>query len=163
MNADSVANSVTQTSRHPYQILVCRVGGVLTCISLSHIERTLSLVAIQPMPSCMDYVVGIMNFAGNSLPVIDLAMRLGLEPSPYTLDSPIMVCVQGGHRIGVIVQDIVGIRTLHDQERQLTDEFGRYGSAFSATAHTDLGLVLMLDVAWLTQSELYPKRMTGES
>jgi hypothetical protein len=66
-----------------------------------------------------------------------------------------MVCLHEQQRMGVIVQDIVGIQNLQDQDQQLTDEFRRYGAAFCASAHTDLGLVLMLDAAWLTQSELY--------
>lgn len=162
MKVESVVNSATGGVRVSEQILVCRVGGVLTCIPLSHIERTISLVAIQPMPSSADYVVGMMNFAGSSLPVIDLAMRLGLPTAPYTLDTPIMVCAHEKQRIGVIVQNIVGIRTLQDSDQQLAEEFSRYGTAFCASAHTDLGLVLMLDVAWLAYSALYPSRTTGE-
>ncbi|MDD2774861.1 MAG: chemotaxis protein CheW [Gallionella sp.] len=162
MGVDVVASSTVQGFQFAEEILICRVGGVLTGLGLSHIERTISLVAIQPMPSSADYVVGLMNFAGSSLPVIDLAMRLGLPTSPYTLDTPIIVCLYERQRMGMIVQDIVGIRTLQDQDQQLTDEFSRYGTAFCASAHTDLGLVLMLDAAWLTQSELYPIGTTRE-
>lgn len=144
------------------QILLCRVGGALVCIALDHIERTIPLVAIQQMPCSADYVVGMMNFVGHSLPVIDLAMRLGLPTTPYSLDTPIMVCVHHKQRIGVIVQSIVGIRTLQNSDQQLTEELGRYGAAFCASVHTDLGLVLMLDSAWLVRSELYPSRTTGE-
>lgn len=155
MSADLFTRESDTQSEASHQILVCRAGGVLTCLGLSHIERTISLVSIQSMPGAAEYVVGIMNFSGSSLPVIDLAIRLGLPSLPYTLDTPILVCVHEERRIGVIVQDIVGIRTLHSQDEQLSAEFGRYGAAFRASVHTDLGLVLMLDVSWLTQSELY--------
>lgn len=160
MTFDFAANIPTPTSQNQGQILVCRVGGMLTCIDLSDIERTISLVTIQPMPGSAPHVVGIMNFAGSSLPVIDLAIRLGLQSAAYTLDTPILVCVHEKRRIGVIVQDIVGIRAQPDQ--QLTDEFGRYGAAFRASVHTDLGLVLMLNPTWLTQSDLYQDAISGE-
>lgn len=155
MNADLLTRESALQLEASYQILVCRAGGVLTCLCLSHIARTISLVSIQAMPGAADHVVGLMNFSGSSIPVIDLAIRLGLPSLPYTLDTPILVCMHEDRRIGVIVQDIVGIRTLHSQDEQLSAEFGRHGSAFRASAHTDLGLVLMLDVSWLTQTELY--------
>lgn len=137
------------------QVLTLRLEGLLACVDLNSVERTHSLVAMQAMPGCAPYVAGIMNYAGNSLAVIDLAIRLGLPASPYTLDTPVMVIVQGGQRIGVIVPDIVGVEELHEQDRQLTREFARYGAAFRASAHTGLGLALLLDAAWLTQTELY--------
>ena len=66
-----------------------------------------------------------------------------------------MVCTHEQKSIGVIVQDIVGVQTVSDQEIQLTDELGSFGSAFVASVHTGLGLALMLDVSWLTESQLY--------
>lgn len=155
MSTDMLTKEATLKSEASYQILICRVGEVLTCLDLSYIARTISLVSIQAMPGAAEHVVGIMNFSGSSLPVFDLAIRLGLPSLPYTLDTPILVCEHAGQRAGVIVQEIVGIRTLHRQDEQLSAEFGRYGAAFCASVHIDLGLVLMLDVSWLTQIELY--------
>lgn len=149
------ASTEKPTVRDTCQVLMIRVGGVLACIELSNVERTFSLVALQTMPSSAPYVAGIMNFAGSSLPVIDLAIRLGLPSSPYTLDTPIVVCVHEQQRIGVIVQDIAGIQILHERDQQLIREFSRHGAAFRASAHTGMGLALLLDAAWLIQPELY--------
>lgn len=137
------------------QVLMVRVGGILACIDLSNVERTFSLVAMQAMPGSAPYVAGIMNYAGSSLPVIDLAIRLGLPSPPYTPDTPIMVCVHQQQHMGVIVQDIVCIQALLDQDQQLTREFSHYGAAYRASAHTAQGLALLLDSAWLTSPELY--------
>lgn len=137
------------------QVVVFRMGGVYACVDLGCVERTVSLVAMQPMPGSAPYVVGIMNYAGISLPVIDLAIRLGLPSRAYTLDTPIMVCTHQNMRIALIVEDIVGIEALKVQDRQLTREFSRYGSAFLASAHTSLGLALQLEPSWLTAVGLY--------
>lgn len=135
------------------QVLIVKTGGgALACIDLENVERTISLVALQEMPGGAPYVAGIMNYAGSSLAVIDLAIRLGLQPSPYTLDTPILVCVHEQQRIGVILEDIVGLQILHQQDQQLTKELD--GTAFYASAHTGQGLAWMLDAAWLTHCEL---------
>ena len=156
MTADDAADSRKSIVIAARQVLVIKIGdGMLACIDLVNVERTISLLAVQAMPGGASYVAGIMNYAGNSLVVIDLAIRLGLQSSPYTLDTPIVVCVYEQHRIGVIVRDIVGIQTLQQKDMQLTRELGGYGATFRASAHTDQGLALLLDDAWLTQSELY--------
>lgn len=139
------------------QVLIIRIGGgTLACIDLDNVERTISLVDIQAMPGSAPCVVGIMNYAGSSLAVIDPAIRLGLQTSPYTLDTPILVCVHEQQRMGVILQDIVGLQTLRQQDQQLVRELGGHDMAFCASAHTEQGLAWLLDAAWLTQSELCP-------
>lgn len=140
------------------QVLIVRTGGILACVDLCNVERTISLVAMQAIPGSAPYVAGIINYAGSSMAVIDLAIRLGLHSSPYTLDTPIMICVHQQQRIGVILQDIVGIQTLQQQDQQLTRQLGGQGLAFCASVHTVHGLALLLDAAWLAQSELYQGR-----
>ncbi|MDD4928413.1 MAG: chemotaxis protein CheW [Gallionella sp.] len=137
------------------QVLVLKMGGMLACIELGYVERTISLVALHVMPGSAPHVAGIMNYAGSSVPVIDLAIRLGLPSLPYTLDTPIVVCMHGLKRMGVIVQDIKGIQMLQESDLQLTGELGRHDAAFRACAHTDTGLAFLLDAAWLINSGLY--------
>lgn len=138
------------------QVLVFRMGGAYACVDLNSVERTISLVAMQPAPGSAAYVAGIMNYAGISLPVVDLAIRLGLPSSAYTLDTPIVICVHEDKRIALIVEDIVGIDELKVGDLQLAREFSRYGSAFLASAHTGSGLALQLEPGWLTEVALYP-------
>ena len=155
MDAQEQTSSPVSSARDSFQLLTIKVANVLACIDLTHVERTFSLVDIKPMPGSAPYVVGILNYAGSSLPVIDLAIRLGLPSANYQLDTPIMVCTDGQKSVGVIVQDIVGVQAVDMQEFQLADELGSFGSAFTASVHTEPGLAFMLNVPWLTQSELY--------
>jgi purine-binding chemotaxis protein CheW len=136
-------------------VLLLKAGNLLFCMDLVNVECAISLVAMQTVPGCAPYVAGIMNYAGSSLPVIDLAIRLGLQSSAYSLDTPIMICSHEHQRMGVIVQDIAGIQTLHEQDKQLTRELTGIDAAIRASVHTGSGLALLLDAAWLLQSEIY--------
>jgi len=147
-----------QTAPSVFQVLLVRVGGMLACMDLHSVERTFSLVALQVVPGGAPYVAGIMNLAGKSVPVIDLAIRMGLPSLSYGLDTPIVVCVHGDHRVGVIVTDIIGIHDLHEHDQQLSREFGQHDEAFRASVHTSMGLALLLDTAWLAKSGLYQDR-----
>lgn len=151
-----------ETAQTAREVLLLKMGDLFACIDIANVERTISLVAMQVVPGSAAYVVGIMNYAGSSLPVIDLAIRLGRVSAPYTLDTPIMVCVHGQQRLGVIVQNIEGIQSLCDHEQQLTHELARHGELFCASAHTRLGLALILDAAWLMQFGMYPSVSDGD-
>ena len=137
------------------QILLFNMGDVLACVDLGKVERTVSLVAMRVIPGSAGYVAGIMDYAGCSMPVIDLAIRLGLPSSPYTLNTPIIVYRHQQQRIALIVEDIIGIRIPGEQDRQLATQFARYGTAVRASVHTDQGVALLLDVSWLMQPELF--------
>lgn len=137
------------------QVLAVRVDETLACIDLDAVERTFSLVALQAVPGAAHWVAGIMNYAGSSLAVIDLALRLGLPARQYDIDTPIVVCEWGEQRLGLIVSDIVGIQSPAPADVQLADSFQRRGAAFRASLHTSLGLALLLDMDWLMDADIF--------
>lgn len=153
----SSANGRTH-EQDAYHVLAVKAGGLLICIDLESVERTFSLVALQPVPGGALFVAGIMNHAGKSLPVIDLAIRLALPASSYNMDTPIVVCSHGGRQVGVIVNDILGILALNRRDIQLSRELECHGSAFRASLHTPQGLAFLLDSAWLADFDLYAAR-----
>jgi len=155
MAVQEQTSTLVSSARDSFKLLTIKVSNVLACIDLTHVERTFSLVEVKAMPGSAPYVAGILNYAGSSLPVIDLAIRLGLPSSSYHLDTPIMVCTLEEKSIGVIVQDIVGVESVDIQEFQLADELSGFGSAFTASIHTEPGLALLLNVSWLIHSDLY--------
>ena len=152
----------SHTAAHGH-ILLFKMGEVLACVDLGSVERTVSLVAMRVIPGSTGYVAGIMDYAGYSMPVIDLAIRLGLPSSPYTLNTPIIVYRHQQQRIALIVEDIIGIRMQDEQDRQLTTQFSRYGTAVRASVHTDRGIALLLDVSWLMHPELFECVMENDS
>lgn len=86
-------------------------SGYRFCIRLSDIERLLPLAQLQAVPDAPDYLVGLMNLGGDPLPVVGLAARLGLERDwRCRMDSPILLLNAGGHRMGLLVDDVRGVR-----------------------------------------------------
>src|ERR1017187_1660807 len=116
MAAQEQSIAKVSSAQNTFQLLALKVANIQACIDLSNVERTFSLVDVKAMPGSAPYVVGILNHSGNSLPVIDLAIRLGLLSAPYQLDTPIMICTHEQKSIGVIVQDIVGVLAVDEQE-----------------------------------------------
>lgn len=93
-----------------YQFLFASAGGCRFCLRLGDVERLLPLMQIQPVPDGPDYLAGIMNLAGEAVPVIDLARRLGLGKHTYHLDNPVLLARSGGRLAGLIVDDVAGLK-----------------------------------------------------
>ena len=104
-------NSAVAGGDTAYQFLFALSGRCRFCLKLGDVERLLPLMQIQPVPDAPPYLAGIMNLAGEAVPVIDLARRLGLgDNQPYRLDNPVLLIHAGGRRAGLIVDEAFGIK-----------------------------------------------------
>lgn len=107
------------------------------CITLKHVLKVLPLMELQIVPDAPGYVKGLMNLQGNSVPVIDLAERLGITRAsvPYTIDTPILLCEVMHKHIGLIVDEILGVVTVEKGDLQLRSEFQESLRYFTAVVN----------------------------
>lgn len=134
------------TVKHNFQVIHFLVQGIHLCIDLTYIEKALFLVALEFVPSSTDYLVGLMNYAGESIPVIDLALRLGLtRQKPYNLDTPLLICFDGQHHVAIVVDEILNMFNVYDQELQMQDDFKQEDSPFLAVIKNVNNLSLLIN------------------
>lgn len=152
---DAFLDESTNPVNGHVQVLMVKSGDMLAAIDLRHIVRTFSLVALQALPDAAPYVAGIMDFRGTSLPVIDLAIRLGQPSSAYTIHTPVILCTDNETQIGLIVPDILGIQIISKEDQQPTFELAPLNNAIRASVHTGQGMAFLLNTSWLVHTELY--------
>lgn len=93
-----------------FSVLNCQVNRTRLCIDLKYIKKTLPLSKLEVMPNSAPYLVGLLNLAHKSVPVIDMGARLNLSRnSPYSLTTPVLLCSDGVHELGIIVDSILGL------------------------------------------------------
>jgi chemotaxis signal transduction protein len=91
-------------------LLFFRCAGVDFALPVDAIERASWLLAVQPLPEASDYVVGVTALGGESVLLVDLALRLGLGGSAhYGVHTPVLWCRGGGRRAGLVVDEIDGV------------------------------------------------------
>jgi purine-binding chemotaxis protein CheW len=123
--------------KNKLQILHFQVQDIYLCLELKYIEQVLPLVLLRNIPDCPNYVAGLLNVGGRSIPVIDLIMRLGFErKDKYTLTTPIILCGNEDQQIGFIVDNINGIDEI---DRNLVQERQEFKKPYSAI----LGIVTL--------------------
>lgn len=137
-------NSETQTET--IQLLHFKIQETYACLNLKIVKKILPLLALEKIPESPDYLVGLLNFAGESVPVIDLAWRLNLmNHARYNLDTPIILCDNGTNVAGLIVDNIVGITSVSKQKLQKKKEFQESSSPFLAAVEIDSNLALLIN------------------
>ena len=59
--------------------------------SILNVQEIKNLSDITRVPFAPDFIKGVVNLRGSVLPVIDLKKRLGLEDTPYTANTRIVI------------------------------------------------------------------------
>ncbi len=165
---DSESNTATATVKYqqnnsgidlslPGSSLVLRFTAlnIHFCIAIQHVLRVISLVALQPVPQAHNYLKGLMNLEGDSVPVLDLAECFGLSHTqPYTLNTPIILCTDGIKRTGLIVDEVLGVADLREAELQMDEFFQDQDSPFGAIINLDGALSMLLNLRHLQVIDL---------
>ncbi len=141
------------------KILHFILQDVRLCMELQYIERVLPLPLLEAVPGSPIYFAGLMNYQGESVPIIDLALRLGLTRGlPYSLDTPILLCFEHANRVGLIIDKIVGLADIEKRLIQMHDAFVSTHSPFSGAVALETGVSLLVDVPQILKVSLIDEK-----
>lgn len=108
---DPIAGSDGPTATALEGMMTFVAAGQDFCLPVSFIRELRAWSRPTPLPLSGPAMIGVINLRGTILPVLDLAVLLGLEPaSSPPLRPVIMVIESGGRRAGLVldrVRDIV--------------------------------------------------------
>lgn len=91
------------------QLLVVTLSGERFGIETAPAIEAISLQGLIPVPCTPTFVVGVVNYKGRILTVLDLRRLLGLSGEGVTEGSKIVLVEAGGMTFGIIVDTVVGI------------------------------------------------------
>ena len=129
-----------------------RVQNLHLCMPLTEVSRTLQMVALQALPLAPDYLIGLLNYHGKSVPVFDLAIRLGLQRhEPYNLDTPIVICNHPQGLRGAIVDEVIGVTERYSDQIQQTELVGEAGTPLQGTFTDHNEIILLADMQRLLE------------
>ena len=128
------------------QALFFSVPSVLLCLPLESVHKVLAMMALQEVPDAPPHLVGLLNLAGEAVPVVDLCTLLRKPHFDYSVDTPILLCERNGRRCGVVVETVSGVGHIENSQRRM-GELVRDGRApFLTVFDGAAGLVFMLDL-----------------
>ncbi|KTC81027.1 chemotaxis signal transduction protein (cheW domain) [Legionella cherrii] len=128
---------------------------IKVCMDLHNIEQVLPLPMLEIVPSSPIYFVGLMNLKNKCIPVIDLAICTGLIRNEiYPLNIPILLCSDGVHQVGLIVDKVLGLSDIDKQQIEVHEEFTTNNSPFLGAVTLETGVSLLLDINWVLALKL---------
>ncbi len=90
--------------------VVCRIAGEHFALPLDVVERAEMMCSLVAFPEAPPWVPGLLNLHGELVTVLDAAARIARTGRDLDPDDFIVVCHSGQGRIGLVVQEVCGLR-----------------------------------------------------
>ena len=104
------------------ELIAFRIGEQEFCVDIMAVREIRGWTQATPLPRAPGYMKGVINLRGAVLPIIDLAVRFGLNTSEPTARHVIMVARIGGRTVGLLVDAVSDIIQLTDEQVQPTPD-----------------------------------------
>ncbi len=145
---DQDITAVTSEVREDQQTVVFRLADESYGIEIFRVNEIIRLREITPVPRTEQHVRGLVNLRGKTIPVIDLRTRFCLPVLEESDSSRIIVVDSDAGQIGVVVDAVTEVLTLHgdqieDTPALVSDENNQF---VRAVAKTNDKLITLLDL-----------------
>jgi purine-binding chemotaxis protein CheW len=112
----------TTASHAQVELISFRVGEQEFCVDIMGVREIRGWAPATPLPQTPPYMRGVMNLRGAVLPIMDLAVRLGLPPIQPS-DRSVIIVVRSGERLfGLLVDAVSDILTIGPDAIQPTPD-----------------------------------------
>ncbi len=132
--------------------LLFRVGGMAYGCDIAGAQEIIPPRHITRLPGAPACVRGLINLRGTIVTVIDLGVRLDPTRAP-TPDAPILLVRHGERLIGIAVEEVSDVRSVHIDEgadaaagADDASAWGSRGTLMRGVATTDDGTAVVLDL-----------------
>ena len=148
--ADSLQKHGVEEEERERQLetwVTCRLEGETFALPVAQVQEILRVQNLTRVPHAPLPVRGVTNMRGYVLPVVDLRMRLGMEPVEMTPLHRIMVISSKGRLIGLLVDGVEQVLqidrlTVEPPPADVVTERSYY---ILGVSHRDGELVILLD------------------
>lgn len=100
------------------EIIAFRLNEQSFCVRTRSIREIRGWVPVTPMPHAPYEVLGVINLRGMVIPIIDLAVKLGMGGTEASERSAIIVTDVNGMTMGLLVEGVSDILTVPAESLQ---------------------------------------------
>ena len=122
-------------------------------IELERIQRVVRVVAVTPLPRAPANVLGIIDFGGTVLPVINLRERFNLQARSIRLSDHLIIASTGRRIVALLVDEATGVIKISPEEIAPGDGILPRLEFIDGAVKLDDGLILIQDLDRLLSLE----------
>jgi len=108
--AHSSAQGVAIHPSDGVQLVSFVLDGQRYALPLPVVERVLAMVAVSPLPKAPAVALGVINFHGQVLPVLDIRCRFGLPPRDDSFTAHLLIARTARRTLALPVDEVLGVR-----------------------------------------------------
>ena len=101
--------STTDSQNSDFRVCLFELGGQRFGLRLESIAEIVPIAALSRPPSTPPLVEGFLNLRGTSVPVLRLAVLLGMPPDRPGLHTPLVIVRSGDLRLAFLVKSVAAI------------------------------------------------------
>ena len=136
------------------KIVLFNLDDLKYAFQLSAVERVVSSVEITPLPKAPDIVLGIVNYQGLIIPVIDIRKRFRLPTKELSLETQFIIAKTSKRLIVIVVDSVSGVYELGKSQIVDSAEAFPYTVYLSGISKIDSNIVLITHLEkFLTNEE----------
>lgn len=113
------------------EIIAFRLHDQEFCVKTTSIREIRGWAPVTPIPHAPYEVIGVMNLRGTVIPIVDLAVKLGMAGTEANERSAIVVTDVNGMTVGLLVDGVSDILTVPADRLQPLPQATGASSAFS--------------------------------
>jgi purine-binding chemotaxis protein CheW len=113
---------------------------------LNAVERVVMAVEITPLPKAPDIVLGILNFHGEIVPVIDIRKRFHLPFQELNIDDQFIIARSSKRLVVLIVDSVIGVYDIENHQFVDAKVKFPYTNYISGIAKIENNIVLINDL-----------------
>lgn len=149
----------------PYRIVTFRIGRDLFGVPIANVERVLGYGRARRIPGSADWIVGVIDYDGRVVPVVDLGRRFGMQDGAPSAPTRVMVLSACGDWMAIGVDAVLDVRGVEGDglERPPAALQGGSMDATLGMARRGDELVVVLDVSRLLAAADTERAGTGDA
>jgi purine-binding chemotaxis protein CheW len=103
---------------HLYQLVGFSLDNQNYALNLSTVERIVHVVEVAPLPKAPEIVLGVINYSGRIIPVVDIRRRFGLPDKEADLHDHLVIAQTSKREIAFVADMVTGV--LESTEAEVT-------------------------------------------
>ena len=115
-------------------------------VNLAAVERIVHVAEVAPLPQAPEIVLGIINFSGKIIPVVDLRRRFRLPEREMTLYDHLLIARTSKRELAFIADRVTGVVEYGEEEWTAADRIAPGLEYLAGVVKLKDGLIFIHDL-----------------
>lgn len=122
-------------------------------LQLNSVQQVVPIAQITPLPAAPEVIVGVINFRGAIVPVVDLRRRFGLAPRELRLSDRMLIARTSRRAVALVADAVLGVVAKLQAAISTVDGISRDRKYVAGIVQLESGLTLIHDLETLISQD----------